>query len=162
MLRSLPQGIIDKPTTAQLVALQFTEPVEGHPGVYTGAGFHNFFSHVFEDDLWFDPPADSDMKHIVETLEANVAEDRMAYGVADSLEQILDRLQWLTTDEQAYVLVATLVSREATPDFRWHKHGRYIGDFTDLAEHLGDSDSAIESVVTFTVHQFREEVLDGD
>ncbi|WP_114906872.1 hypothetical protein [Ornithinimicrobium murale] len=157
MLQSLPQSVIDTATGIQGLNLDHTFEVEGHPGVYAGWGFDQGFGDVFEPELWFDHLPDRSMATIISVVARNEEAGRMSFGVADSLEQILERLAWLTTDEQAYALTANPVTRKDSPGFRWHKHGPYIGDFTDRAERLGDCNPAIESVVTFAVHQYRDQ-----
>ena len=163
MLQPLPQSVSDNATKIQRLLLNSTEQVEGHPGVYTGWGFDNDFDHVFLDTPWFDmrPRSQFATQEEWESEFRAWAQDadrqaRVVYGVADSLDQILERLPWLADDEQPYVLVVTLAD---DPSWRWHKWGEYFGDCTDQGEYLGES--GIEQVVTFTVHQYREDVLDG-
>lgn len=159
MLRNLPQSVVDSATESQRLDLDNTVPVEGYPGVYTGWGFDHGFGEVFLADPWFEPrrrhQCANDHEWEAEFRAWVQDEDRRSrsrFGVADSLDQILERAAWLTDDEQSYALVVTLVTRADSPDWRWHKHGPYIGDCTDRGEHLGQS--GIEQVVTFTVHQY--------
>lgn len=189
MLRSLPQDIVDSPTTLQAVALRFTRPVEGHLGFYLfvdapeghtspvhtvdgfpaiwdgetrstsahpglgrlffGIGFVKGFEDVFEDAPWFEPTSDMDITTWGATEDRNLAEGRVTSGVADSIAQVLDRMPWLTADEQAYAVTVTAVNRSEAPDFRWEHQGPYIGDFANLPD----------SGFIFVVQQYRDGVV---
>lgn len=162
MLQSIPADRIEQLRARDPFVVEHIEELASHPGVYQAFLALPYDNPLFEPTPWFDLPRrtafpDDEAWGVAmrTAFWRNEQESRHLYGVADNLEQILTRMPWLNTDPQCYALEGRLVTREHNPDWRWHKHGHYLGDFTDLAEHLGDSDPAITSLVTFTVHQHR-------
>jgi hypothetical protein len=77
-----------------------------------------------------------------------------AYGVADSIEQFLERFgAIITASPRSYAVGFTEVRRadqEPRGGWRWHKWGEYIGKHEPQYEYLYD-EPLIESVVTFSV-----------
>jgi hypothetical protein len=75
------------------------------------------------------------------------------YGVADNIEQILSaarvRPDWILPGldfvdiddpNRMFVLSYKTINRVDHPGWRWHKNGRYIGDYQPRHECLGDDD----------------------
>ncbi len=106
-------------------------------GVYVNCGFNFYnairdesFEHFFDDD----------------TVPA--------FGVADSIEQFMDKFRaTLEASPNEYAVGFTEVRRVDQPlegGWRWHKWGPYIGTKTPTCEYLHD-EPEIESVMTFSV-----------
>jgi hypothetical protein len=73
------------------------------------------------------------------------------YGVCDTPEQVIQTWPSLLTDERKFVILFREVNRNACPDWRWHKNGRYIGVHEPQFEHLGDEDESIQKVLMFRI-----------
>lgn len=65
----------------------------------------------------------------------------MFYGMADSIEQILEKAHWYINDPRKFVLLVSKLHHE--PDcpnqgFRFHKNGSYHGNYNMECEHFNN------------------------
>lgn len=60
------------------------------------------------------------------------------YGVADSIEQVLEKYDWFEKSERMFVIFYEKLTPTTHPGWRWHKNGEYIGVQEPAHEHLGD------------------------
>lgn len=77
------------------------------------------------------------------------------YGVCDNWEQIVDLWPEILTSEREFIISVTLIEQD--PDnrgggggWRWHKWGKYIGNFDHQCEYL-DDEVGIDHVWTFHI-----------
>lgn len=78
-----------------------------------------------------------------------------SFGVADSVEQFLDRFPALLADERPLAVTFRRYHRDdpsAGPGWRWEAHGEYVGVHTRHHENLAD-EPEIEEVVVFQIHE---------
>jgi len=137
-------------------------------GVYVNCGFN--FNHVIKDgeilneypDYWpipdYDPTWDSKstpevrMAFLQEQAENNTFFG--SYGVADSIEQVLEKYKPYVDDPKNHFCFAfTEVRKDQQParwGWRWHKWGEYIGIQEPQCEYLYD-EPIIESAWVFHV-----------
>lgn len=81
--------------------------------------------------------------------------DLGAYGVCDSVEQLLARCPELESAARRFIVMVTPIRREAEPDeggWRWHKWGEYIGTQKPEHEYLYD-DKHIDEVLCFHIYE---------
>ncbi len=79
------------------------------------------------------------------------------YGVADSLEQVLEYGKKFIESEHPYVISFSLIKSEDQPDeggWRWHKWGPYIGQHSVTHEYLKDQPE-IKEVIIFHFHKLK-------
>ena len=86
------------------------------------------------------------------------------YGVADNASQVLDYYEHLLSqngnymDNRKFVILMTPVFRENQHEgggWRWHKWGRYIGEFEPQCEYLYD-ERGIDYVWVFNIREIEE------
>jgi hypothetical protein len=89
------------------------------------------------------------------------AEDewRSPYGVADNIQQVLDKYKDVIEDPDRYYLIFFTEMRkedqEAEGGWRWHKWGEYIGVQKPQCEYLYD-EPVITSVYVFHIMQVQK------
>lgn len=109
---------------------------------------------IFDDEYMTDAEKEEQAaplrKSITELLEGPAD-----YGVCDTPEQVLENWPALLTDENKFVILFSEINRKDSPDWRWHKNGRYIGTQDSQYEHLGDEDESIQRVLTFSVMRLK-------
>lgn len=83
--------------------------------------------------------------------------DMLPYGVADNYKQILERdnriKEYIEDPNNQYILQLNWISKYSQPErdgWRWHKWGRYIGDFEPKCEYLYD-EYGINGVFVYTI-----------
>jgi hypothetical protein len=79
---------------------------------------------------------------------------RSAYGVCDSIEQVLTLFPELEAPGREFIVTLTEVRRDvqgSTGGWRWHKWGPYIGSHTPLFEYLYDE--SIERVFVYHIYE---------
>ena len=141
-------------------------------GIYINCGFN--FRHAVEDGEIineypnyypvpdYDPTWDCDAT--VETRMVflrEMHENHMyfgSYGVADNIEQVLEKYKSYIEDPNHYFCFTfTEVRKDNQPEWggwRWHKWGEYIGTQEPQCEYLYD-EPLIESVLLFHVFQIK-------
>lgn len=117
------------------------QPVRVSEGVYTNCG------HNFENCLAF-------RQDWRESYYEGAPGEPPSYGVADSVEQFMERFgEFIRTSPHKYAVGFTEVRRTDQPEsggWRWHKWGEYVGKHEAQHEYLHD-EQGIDSVVTFSV-----------
>lgn len=108
-------------------------------GLFVDCGFNfgNCVDKTGLDEHWFDE-----------------SDPIPAYGVADSVEQFLEKFKTIIeASDYGYAVGFTEVNRSEQSregGWRWHKWGEYIGKREPQCEYLHDEPD-IESIVTFSV-----------
>lgn len=142
------------------------------PGVYVNCGFN--FNYMIEDgeilseypDYWpildYDPTWDSKstsevrMAFFQEQMKNNTYFG--SYGVADSIEQVLEKYKPYVDDPKNHFCFSfTEVRKDQQSErggWRWHKWGGYIGTQEPQHEYLYDEPN-IESVWVFSVYRIK-------
>ena len=90
----------------------------------------------------------SDYEHYPETTVG-------AYGVCDSVEQLLAACPELEASERKFIVTVTSVRKANQPKFcgwRWHKWGQYIGEHKPHREYLYD-EPEIKEVLCFHIYE---------
>ncbi|GGG68092.1 hypothetical protein GCM10011374_35500 [Kocuria dechangensis] len=112
-----------------------------------------------EADQWEDAPVGSDPAD--NSVFLPTPEDRLpanGYGVADSVEQVLETFLGLVSDERCFAVCFQRFRRDEEPPtdhpHRWHWHywGEYIGELTPAASSLAE-EPEIEEVICFEVFE---------
>lgn len=88
-------------------------------------------------------------------LEDNNNEWFDCYGVADNVEQILEKCSMIVNSERKFVISFTTINKQdqnSDGGWRWHKWGKYIGVQSPQAEYIYD-EPEIESVIVFHVYE---------
>ena len=78
-----------------------------------------------------------------------------AYGVCDSVEQILAACPELENSDRKFVVTVTPIIRDQEPKqggWRWHKWGPYIGTKKPQHEYLCD-ETDIDKVLVFHIYE---------
>lgn len=79
------------------------------------------------------------------------------YGVADSVQQILDANPELRDPDRKFLVTVNRLRRSEQPEeggWRWHKWGEYIGTREPRCEYLYD-EPEIEEVLVFHIYERR-------
>jgi hypothetical protein len=77
------------------------------------------------------------------------------YGVSDTVEQILDRCPMLWDQgEHKFVIDVHAIRKEweTCQNWRWHKHGLYIGTQKSEEEYLYD-EPVIEEILSYSIYE---------
>lgn len=127
------------------------------PGVYYSYGLRNWLKQVtdykektdYPGWPWFhhgglDPAKPCSDREKFEAILKSCPSN----GCADNFEQIRRKCSDYWDSDRKFILTLGRVTKEQSPGWRWHKNGRYLGDFEPECEHLGD-EPVIESIVTF-------------
>lgn len=78
-----------------------------------------------------------------------------AYGVCDSVQQILDQAPELQDPQREFIITVTRLKKADQPSsggWRWHKWGEYIGTQTPTAEYLF-AEPLIEEVLVYHIYE---------
>ena len=78
-----------------------------------------------------------------------------AYGVCDSVEQLLSACPELEAPGREFVVTVTTIRKEDQPDsggWRWHKWGEYIGTQNPQREYIRD-EPIISKVLCFHIYE---------
>ncbi len=78
-----------------------------------------------------------------------------AYGVCDSIENLISKCPELVTSERVFVVQLTPVvksQQSSAGGWRWHKWGEYIGAYEPTTEYLYDEPS-IERVYCYQIFE---------
>jgi hypothetical protein len=113
--------------------------VEHQPGIYDIGHFNG--SHLFPEDEFDQYPSGINCG---------------AYGVCDSVENLLTHAPELITSERQFVITLTSVRRDQqspSGGWRWHKWGDYIGSHDIQCEYLYDEEGIDE---VFCYHVFEK------
>lgn len=84
-------------------------------------------------------------------------DERNAYGVCDSMENMLEKLPILQHPVREFIVTLTPIHRDVTHKgrgggWRWHKWGPYIGSQVPTAEYI-DDEPLIELVYVYHVYE---------
>ena len=111
-------------------------------GVYnSGVNFGNDLEEVgYEINRYPFMDEISSLRRIGEEWGAAFDELPHDYGVCDSYEQILAKWPMIETDKRKFLISMALITKEGTPDWRWHKWGDYIGTYEPQHEYIRDED----------------------
>lgn len=77
------------------------------------------------------------------------------YGVSDNVEQILDRCPMLWDQgERKFIIDVHAIRKEweTCQNWRWHKHGLYIGTQKSEEEYLYD-EPVIEEILSYSIYE---------
>lgn len=79
------------------------------------------------------------------------------YGVCDNIEQIFEResyIQNIINSDKDYIIVVSYIDKEKMPSWRWHKNGKYIGNFEITEEFIGNEKNPnIKGVISYKIYQ---------
>lgn len=90
----------------------------------------------------------------LEMLVASIRSEtplRDAFGVADSVQQVLDSLPAYVTESEDHTFILTMMHVPKGEHFRWHKQGRYIGEHEPTAEEFADEPGFPDGVWKFSL-----------
>lgn len=124
-------------------------------GVYVNSIPFNFSHQEFEE---FKDDANIPYKNSYEVFAPHY--EKAQYGVADTVEQILNYFKEEVEDpERKFFIAVTFVEQERENKgkgggWRWHKWGDYIGDLDHQHEHLDDEDFGEDFKGVYTFHLF--------
>ncbi|MCP4761907.1 MAG: hypothetical protein GY870_08995 [archaeon] len=76
---------------------------------------------------------------------------RANFGVCDNYHQILKEYPELESEDCLFIVDLSLITKKNSPDWRWHKWGKYLGDYKPQAEYIKDED--IEEVIIFHIYE---------
>lgn len=85
---------------------------------------------------------------------------RGSYGVADTIEQIIDS-EYVSLGRGDFCLRVSIITKSGCPSWRWHKWGEYIGDRISVAECLGDEPD-INYVLVYQIVRLPEAFQTGE
>ena len=169
MLQSIPTHAVEALDEHRREMLAFTEPGPVDGTVHEHYGASQFIFPDLLTDPWFDVLHHSfEIQDVGERLtwarekfieRENAGLPTGAYGVADSIEQVIERWPFLVQDEHRYLISYMTVRHEDEPDrggWRWHKWGPYIGTQDPQYEYLAD-ESGIEQVICFHIYQYKDQ-----
>ena len=147
------------PIFAMIASINGNEPQtsEERVGIYRIGHFGSSdFMRGWESYPEFDPiPVRDDMSAKMKEDAWDGTVGRNAYGVCDSLEQLLAHFPELEAPGREFVVTLTEVRKADQPSsggWRWHKWGPYIGTFDHQYEYLYD-EKGIESVLIFHIYE---------
>lgn len=147
------------PIFSMIAAVNGNDPStqEDRVGIYRIGHFGS--SHFLRS--WEQYPS-FDSIPVTDTMPAHMKEDayegqlsRNAYGVCDSVEQLLAHFPELEAPGREFVVTITEVRKEnQSPDggWRWHKWGPYIGTHEPQCEYLYD-EKGIEAVLVYHIYE---------
>ncbi len=80
-----------------------------------------------------------------------------AYGVCDSVENLLQKIPLLKESRRHFVITVKTVRRDPSNrgkggGWRWHKWGAYIGDQKPTTEYL-DDEPEIEAIMVYHIYE---------
>lgn len=131
-------------------------------GIYRSRMGYNFLTEYTAYEVvhrtWPQLHRDATPEQLRAMLEDPCAEFN-AYGLADSLAQVLERRRQFLEAKEPFVLLYYEMARANQQDggMRWHKQGPYIGDKEPQCEYFKD-EPEIERLVHFTFHEVRPKV----
>ena len=147
------------PILSMIASINGNDPVsrEERTGIYRIGHFGSSdFLRSWEQYPDFDPiPVTDDMPaHMKEDAwEGGVS--RNAYGVCDSIEQLLKHFPELEAPGREFVVTLSEVRKDNQPSsggWRWHKWGPYIGAHDPQYEYLYD-EVGIEAVLVYHIYE---------